>query len=283
MTLAARVGFESALVRLRDRDLLLAFVVGLAVSICWRDPGGDGSFSQLSADLFRERSGIGAAELLALAVLATSAFRFGRESLLTRSDLGVIAIASLAFALPLRSAASIPLTLVGIKLAFGTDPRVRSFGQILLALAFYEWIGPLIFHLLSPWVLKAETVAVQAVLAPIGGFARDGLIISPGSGHFKLMIEEGCSAFHNVSLASLIWISLVKLETLTLRTAHLWICAAMAAATVVLNTARLALMAQSYPMYEFWHNGAGVPIVSAAMLGAMLIICLGGLRITARP
>jgi hypothetical protein len=116
----------------------------------------------------------------------------------------------------------------------------------------------------------------------MGGFTRDGLIISTGGDH-SIIIEEGCSAFQNVSLASLIWISLVKLETLTLRTAHLWICAAMAAATVALNTARLAVMAQSHPMYEFWHNGAGLPIIATAMLGAMLIICLGGLRMTARP
>ena len=281
MTLDARAGVENAPVRLRDRDVLLAFVVGLVVAICWQSPA-DGSFSLLSADLFRDRSGIGAAELLALAVLGTLAFRFHEEALLTRADLVVVAVASLAFALPLRSAASIPLTLVGMKLLFGSDLRVRSFGQVLLALAFYEWLGPLVFHLLSPWVLRAETIAAQAALAPIGGFARDGLTISPG-GDFRLMIEEGCSAFHNVSLASLIWISLVKLETLKLRTAHLWICAAMAVATVAINTARLALMAQSYPMYEFWHNGAGTPIVTFAMLGAMLVICVGGLRVTAKP
>ncbi|HEX9170076.1 MAG TPA: hypothetical protein VF886_14330, partial [Roseiarcus sp.] len=107
-----------------------------------------------------------------------------------------------------------------------------------------------------------------------------GLIISPG-GAYGLVIDEGCSAFQNVSLASLIWISLLKLETLTLRTVHIWICAAMAAATVALNTTRLALMAQSYPMYQFWHNGGGAPIISIAMLTAMLIICLSGLRMTA--
>jgi hypothetical protein len=265
----------------RDRDVFLAFIAGLLVAICLRDPA-DGLLSQLSADLFREHSGIGAGELLALAVLGTLAFRFHGESLLTRSDLAVVAVASLFFAIPSLRAASIPLTLVGAKLIFGSDARVRSFGQILLALAFYEWLGPFIFHLLSPSVLEAETIAVQAVLTPIGGFARDGLMISPG-GDYNLVIDEGCSAFHNVSLASLICISLVKLETLTLRPAHLWICAAMAAATVALNTARLALMAQSYPMYLFWHNGAGTPIVSIAMLGAMLIICLGGLRLMAKP
>jgi hypothetical protein len=282
MTLDARAGIaERASFVLRDRDVLLAFVAALAVALCWRSSAA-ASLSELSADLLKARSGIGAAELLAIATLATLAFRLGGESRLTRTDLAVIAVTSLAFALPLRLAASIPLTLVGAKLAFGSDARVRSFGQILLALAFYEWFGPLIFHLLSPWVLKAEVAVVQAALAPLGGFTREGLTISNGADH-SLAIEEGCSAFQNVSLATLIWISLVKLDTLTMKAAHLWVCAAMAAAAVALNTLRLALMAQSYPMYDFWHNGAGVPIVSIAMLGAMLIICLGGLRAAAPP
>jgi hypothetical protein len=264
----------------RDQAVLLAFVAGLVVAICWRGPA-DGSLRQM-VDLFRDPQALEPANCSLSRFLATLAFRFGGESLLTRSDLATVAIASLGFAVPFKAGASIPLALVGLNLVFGSDPRVRSFGQVLLALAFYEWVGPLIFHFLSPWVLRAETIAVQAVVTPFCGFTRGGLMISPG-GNYTLMIEEGCSAFHNVSLASLIWISLVKLETLTLRTAHFWICAAMAAATVALNTARLALMAQSYPMYEFWHNGLGVPIVSTAMLGAMLIICIGGLRIAAEP
>jgi hypothetical protein len=266
-----------ALPRLRDRDVLLAFLLGLAIAICWRNPAVQ-SLSDLSADVLKARSGIGAAEVLAIAVLATLALRIADDRILTASDLAAIAVTSVAFAFPLRLAAILPVAVVGVKLLFRRDPLVSSFGQILLALAFYEWLGPAIFHLLSPWVLKVETTAVQAILAPMGGFTRDDLMISYGGDH-SIMIEEGCSAFQNVSLASLIWISLVKLDTLTMRPAHLWICAAMAAATVALNTIRIALMAQSYPMYDFWHNGGGVPIVTFMMLATMLLICLGGLRL----
>ena len=267
--------------RLGDRDVLLAFLLGVAIAICWRGPATE-SISELSADFLRARSGIGAAELLAIAVLATLAFRFDNDGRLTASDLLAIAVTSIAFSFPLRLAASVPLTVVGVKLLVRRDPLVSSFGQILLALAFYEWLGPGIFHLLSPWVLKLETVVVQAVLTPMGGFSRTDLVISTGGDH-GIMIEEGCSAFQNVSLASLIWISLVKLDTLTMRAGHVWICAAMAAATVGLNTVRLALMAQSTSMYQFWHNGGGVPIVSLTMLATMLIICLGALRVADQP
>jgi len=282
MSSDARAGASAwALPRLCDRDVLLVFLLGVALAILWRGSAPE-SFSELSADFLRARSGVGAAELLAIAVLATLAFRFGEDGRLTATDLFAIAATSLAFSFPLRLAASVPLTIVGVKLLVRRDPLVSSFGQILLALAFYEWLGPAIFHLLSPWVLKFETIAVQAVLTPMGGFTRTDLVISTGGDH-GIMIEEGCSAFQNVSLASLIWISLLKLHTLTMRPANFWICAAMAAATVALNTIRLAFMAQSPSMYQFWHNGGGIPIVSFTMLGAMLLICLGGLRIADRP
>src|SRR5271157_678933 len=101
----ARVG-APALLRLHDRDVLLAFVLGLAIAICWRNPAAV-SFSDFSADVFKARSGIGAAELLAIAVLGTLAFRFGDDRLLTASDLSAIAVTSLAFAFPLRLAASL--------------------------------------------------------------------------------------------------------------------------------------------------------------------------------
>ena len=55
MTLDARAGVRGASVELRDRDVMLAFVAGLTVAICWRNPAA-GLLSQLSADLFRARS-----------------------------------------------------------------------------------------------------------------------------------------------------------------------------------------------------------------------------------
>lgn len=267
------VGF--ALPRPSDRDVLLAFVAGLVVAVCWRNSVAT-SYSDFLAAFLRDRSGVGAAELLTIAVMALLVVRFRREDLLSGSDLVVIAIASLAFALPFRLAASIPLTAVGSKLIFHRDLRVRSVGQVLVALAFYEWFGPTLFHILSPIALRGEAFAIQAVLAPMG-FARNGLMIASSADN-GVIIDEGCSAFHNLSLSTLIWISLIKLETLTIKSIHVWIALAMAGATIALNIVRIALMAQSAAMFQFWHNGAGVPIVSFTMLAVILAICLSGLR-----
>ena len=259
----------------RDRHVFMAFVAGLAVAICWRSSMA-GSLGQVAAAILKDRSGVGAAELLVIGVTLSVVFALRDENLLLRSDLLTIAVTALAFALPFRLAAIVPLTAVALKLMLRSDPRLSSIGQLLLALAFYEWLGPALFHLLSPVALQVETTAVQALLAPLGGFTRDGLTISGGANGHSIAIEEGCSAFHNLSLATLIWLSLVKLETLTMRPLHWRLLAAMAAATVALNTVRIAVMAQSYPLYDYWHNGAGVPILSAAMLGTILAVFLVG-------
>ena len=258
----------------------MAFVFGLLLAVGWRSSMLH-SGSEFLRAILKDRSGVGAAELLAVAVLGVLLFRFRDEDLLSPAELALVAVSSLAFALPLRLAAAVPLLLVGGALFFRRDPRVNSIGQLLLAVAFYEWIGPICFHLLSPLVLEIESFAVQMLLSPLGGFTRDNLMISNANGH-GIFIEEGCSAFHNLSLATLIWISLVKLDSLELTPLHWRLFALMAAATVALNTIRIAMMAQSFEMYDYWHNGFGAQLVSFAMLAIILAIYLGGLTIAER-
>jgi exosortase/archaeosortase family protein len=140
---------------------------------------------------------------------------------------------------------------------------------------FYEWLGRILFNLVSPYVLTAETTAVQLLLSPFGEFTRENLSISAPNGH-RIYIETSCSAFHSLSFATLVWISLIKLETLELRRFHWWILAAMAAATIALNTTRIAFMAQSQSVLAYWHDGPGATILSLIMLAVMLGIFLGG-------
>ena len=264
-----------ALPRPNDREVLLAFVATLIVA-AFSPSSVPRSYSASWLVLFKERTG--AVELLAIAVMALLVFRFRREDLLSRSDLVTVAAASLAFVLPFRFAIGLPLTAAGLKLAFHRDPRVNSVGQILLALAFYEWLGPTLFHILCPLTLNLETLAVQGILAPLGGFTRNGLTIIGSSNH-HVIVEAGCSAFHNLSVSTLIWITLLKLDTLTIKSAHYWILVAMAGATIALNTVRIALMAQSKEMFVYWHDGAGIPVVKITMLAVILVICVGGLRL----
>jgi|SRR5215469_2940428 exosortase/archaeosortase family protein len=111
------------------------------------------------------------------------------------------------------------------------------------------------------------------MLTPLGDFSRDGvLIIGPG-GH-TIYVEAGCSAFHNITIAALLWLALIKIERLQVVRSDWLVLAAMIGATIMLNTIRIGLMAQSPTMLEYWHNGAGMTFASVTMLAAMLGIPL---------
>jgi hypothetical protein len=264
--------------RIRDRHVLLAFIVGLAIALCWQGlTQAPGSAEALS--LLRDRSGVSVAEILAFGAVLAIVFRFhDEEEFLTASDLMVLAATGAVFAAPNRLIASAPLVAVGVMFLRRQDARLLSIGQVCLALLFYEWLGQILFQVAAPLALKAETIAVWALLSPFGHFTMSDLSITGGNGH-GIYIEIQCSAFHNLSAATLIWISLIKLETDTISGAHWRILAVMAGATVILNTIRIALMAQSYPMYDYWHNGTGAPIVSFTMLAGILFIFLGGRKL----
>jgi hypothetical protein len=218
--------------------------------------------------------GVGLGELLAMAALFSVIIQLGDEAVLSGGELLAIALASVFFVFPKFTAASIPITIVGLLLLPRRDARLSSIGQLLLALVFYEWLGRILFLLAAPFVVPVETAAAQALLSLFGDFPRDNLTIRAANGH-SIYLDTGCSAFKNLSFAALVWMSLIKLETLEIRRFHWWILAAAAFATIVLNTTRIAFMAQSRSMYEYWHTGPGATIVSLTMLAVMLGIFLG--------
>jgi exosortase/archaeosortase family protein len=121
--------------------------------------------------------------------------------------------------------------------------------------------------------MPLETIAVTIFLSLFGEFGRDGAdIIAPNG--FTIFLEPPCSAFHNITVATLIWLALIKIERLEFLRSDWWALAIMIAATAILNTIRIALMAQSEPMLLYWHDGQGVVIVSVVMLATLLGISL---------
>jgi hypothetical protein len=266
---------ELARFELRDRHILMAFAGVLVIVTCVEKLtiGGAG----LSGLLVFGRTGgegVGLGELLAMAALFSVIIQLGDEAVLSGGELLAIALASVFFVFPKFTAASIPITIVGLLLLPRRDARLSSIGQLLLALVFYEWLGRILFLLAAPFVVPVETAAAQALLSLFGDFPRDNLTIRAANGH-SIYLDTGCSAFKNLSFAALVWMSLIKLETLEMRRFHWWILAAAAFATIVLNTTRIAFMAQSRSMYEYWHTGPGATIVSLTMLAVMLGIFLG--------
>jgi exosortase/archaeosortase family protein len=89
-----------------------------------------------------------------------------------------------------------------------------------------------------------------------------------------LMFVTPCSAFHSISVAVIIWLGLIKVERLHFVRSDWWALAAMIGVTILLNTIRITLMAQSLTMLQYWHDGMGVTIVTVVMLVSLLAISL---------
>ena len=121
---------------------------------------------------------------------------------------------------------------------------------------------------IEPWLLPVEAALGYLPLSLFGSFSLVGNAIF-GNGH-GVIVFTGCSAFANTITAAFIWLSLVKIQGTEFRGWHFRGLALSIAAIMLLNTARLTLMAYSYDGYVFWHNGYGATIMSLAMLLVVL-------------
>jgi hypothetical protein len=177
-----------------------------------------------------------------------------------------------------------PLALTLLAVRFFTDERsqVRAVAAIYLAIASHQFWSYLAFEVLSPELVKFDATLVgEAVSLTIKGAVwRDNVITMP-NGHV-IAILQGCSSFSNVSASLLAWVALAKLERTDWVRADAWVAGAAALAQIGLNMARLYLMAQSDPLYVYWHDGAGAEIYAVAASVAAVLIAVFGTRWAAR-
>ena len=259
-----------------DRTVLLAYSVALALAVWWERAIKDAVESRGSG-----LGAMGAGEAIGAAALLLAILRIGERKVLRPLDL-VIVCASMALAVvPSLNILSLGVTLFALRLTAKREEPLATIGQLLLAFTFYEVIGRVMFNAIAPQVLSWEAAAVSALLYFTGNFTSNGLDISAASGH-TIMLETQCSSFHNVSTATLIWLSLIKIERNAIDRRDVVLLALMIGATVLVNAVRIALMAQSQSMYEYWHNGPGILIFSMTLLTSVLGIFLAG-RSSWRP
>lgn len=256
---------QGAGARPADRTILCVFVASVfVVDYLTRllDPT-DGSFV----------STFHAAEFFGFAAMALSLMKLSPNPLLRASDLALISLAALLLLRPWRFGGAMALTLVGGALATRANRDLASFGQLCIGLAWIDLWGKVTLSFIAPWILPVETALSFYFLPLFGSFTIVGNSIGNGFGH-SIAVYLGCSAFANTLSAAFIWLCLMKLaEAEFLRWHYLGLIASLAC-IVVINIARIALMAYSAEQYLFWHDGIGVTIVSGAMLASILGIFL---------
>jgi hypothetical protein len=271
--------FQDAMSCVNDRVVLaLVFVALFSLNYTGNLIESILNISAVDNDLTHSRTASGAQALGFVAVAVTLAELKSDRVLRWWDFLAVfcIAIASLYPSPILRA---IAMTCLGLLFIRRSDKRVASLGQLCIGLVWIDFWGSLVLSLIAPWLLPVETALAYLPLSPFGKFSLQGATISNGS-EITLMVTEPCSAFHNTVITSFIWLSLIKIQKLPFRLEHFVILAIGLVAIVLLNTARIALMAVSDDQYLFWHMGPGLWIVKIVTLTTVLSLFYFGLRPT---
>ena len=99
---------------------------------------------------------------------------------------------------------------------------------------------------------------------------RDGIRLVSPNGWF-IYILESCSAFSNISLAILLWLSLLTLAGAEIHRRQLVALGVAALSIFLLNALRIVLMTPSQPAWYFWHEGTGALIFSGVTFVAVAL------------
>ena len=210
-----------------------------------------------------------------LALVAGIALLWQADSvaLVGRSDTVILAGAVLAALLPVPVASSAMLTLVAGWGVWSSErgSTLRRASTIILSLtAFLLWgriglawgAGPLLSADARFVGLIADTrTAGNAV------FFADGT---------RFVIAPGCSSLHGISLALILWTTVV--EYFSIRTdPRAWLTLALAlVASVLVNGVRLAVIAWNPNDFEYWHTGTGGALFGWIALGVILAVVYPG-------
>jgi Transmembrane exosortase (Exosortase_EpsH) len=161
-------------------------------------------------------------------------------------------------------------------IAHGGDRNLKAAGGILLALSVHLVWAPILFQLFTPELLRADAAIVGEILT----WLRPDIIWSENSFHapdgHSISLIGACSSFNNVSTAVL------ACATIAMLTRTEWVrrdLATVAIACVVMilvNAARLCLLAWSGASHLFWHDGAAAQLLGIAQTLLILLIAWWG-------
>jgi exosortase/archaeosortase family protein len=158
------------------------------------------------------------------------------------------------------------------------DPKLRSAGIVLGALAIQEYWGHIVFDLFALPLLRAETAVVGTLVHALrAGTEWQGNVITAPSG-FSIIVYSACSSFHNLSLAMLCWLTVSRLRNQTWRRGDFLTACLIGAAMIACNVTRLCLMAWGPDLYEYWHDGPGAQVFAVGASAMVLVLSLYGSR-----
>jgi len=207
------------------------------------------------------RAALGAFEFMGVAASLYLLSR-GRSGNATTFDWSICASALLLACLGFAGTA-ITVFALYLFLRDRDDANTRAAGTVVTAVAVQAVWAPLIFSKLSFIFLQIDAgVTGWLVSQFVPGAFWEGTIVYTPSGH-NVNVTAACASFHNLSLASLCWVTLTMLHRPYWVKSDLYVGLAIGFIQFGLNIWRLVFVCLSLPMYEFWHDGFGKHIFSA--------------------
>lgn len=217
------------------------------------------------ADLF----GISAIVWFALYALIALGLKPSQHKAPARSDWLIGGALMATCLLPSAAPALAGLLLVSAWLLLSARTKEeRGVAIIALALTGPLLWGPLILNLLGTELLSMDA-SIAALLS--GHTASGNLIRVPGDAP-DVLILPGCSAFKNLAPVFVLAATLSQLLGTAIGRSLALACLLAVTAVVVINSARLALIALYPAQYDYWHVGGGATLFSYATLLAIVAI-----------
>jgi hypothetical protein len=151
------------------------------------------------------------------------------------------------------------------------DPNTIAAGTVAAAVAVQAVWAPLVFSKISFLLLQVDAGVVGWLLGLfVQGASWGGTVVYTPGGH-NVAITSPCASFHNLSLASLCWVTLTMLHRPHWVKSDIYVGLVAALIQFGFNVWRLVFVCLSMPMYEFWHEGFGKHIFSGVATACAII------------
>ena len=200
-------------------------------------------------------------------------------NLATKRDAAVLLAMSIAAFVPVASFASASVLLGSLFLLATSSARTRCRRIAAIGLAL---TGTLIWGTMLIEMVPSQILNLDAYLAGLlSGLRHTGNIVFASTGG-GIVVYGPCSSLHNMSLAFILWVSLIGLLNVKVDRTLLVALAVAVVGMIAINIVRLASMAAFPLSFEYLHAGGGAQIFAYAGLLLSGISIAAGIVIQGR-
>lgn len=191
------------------------------------------------------------------------------EKKATRNDFLFSFIALVLFMIPSSYISWITLSVYSLYTIFATrldSYKLRNACLIMLAVSARTPLSDICLKIFSDSLLKFDAIVTHFSSKMFNpSITRHGNILVTDSNH-ELLIMTGCASFTNISLAILLWFTIIRSNVFKWQKHYNLYILPLCLSVMGLNIFRLSMMSFSKDLYFYYHDGLGANIINACIL-----------------